>query len=118
MANDRADHGADDGADEGLSRLLADVLSAEGDDLSAGILGQSDPMRPAADSSPQLDAASHEHLGTSRAALGGDSDNTRLIEVESQINAARVSVAAGFERALHGSRRLRWLPWKWISRSD
>ncbi len=103
-------------SDAWLTRLLADVLSAQGDDLSAASLGQTHQTSQATDTSSQLGAESLESLGTHRATLGSDSDDTRLIEIESQINASRVSAAAGFERALSKSRRLRWLRWKWLSR--
>jgi hypothetical protein len=105
-------------SEEALTRLLADVLSAQGDDLSAGSLGSAAQATGAANSSPQLAAEAHESLDTSRAILGGDSDDTRLIEIESQINTGRASAASGFARALDKNRRLRWLPWKWMSRRD
>jgi hypothetical protein len=97
-----------------MSRLLGDVLSTRGDDLAAGLLEGTASSNPASPSASQLSAASRDAHGTDGALLGGDSDDTRLTEVESRINAGRDHAAAGFERVLRNSRRSRWLPWRWL----
>jgi hypothetical protein len=97
--------------DRRLSHLLADVFATEGDDASAGQLGDTGTTDARGIAGARLGAERSGQSGA-LAPLSADLGDVRVAQIESRIRAGRAATASEFRKALGRKRRWDWLPWR------
>ena len=97
--------------DRSLSHLLADVFATEGDDASAGQLGDTGAADAQGIAGAKLGGERFDQSGA-LAPLSADFGDVRVAQIESRIKAGRAAAAGDFRKTLGHKRRWDWLPWR------